>query len=376
MPEPQIPVTQKDVAHALNLAQSTVSRALSNSSKIPAPLRKHIQMLAEQMGYRPNAMASSLVHLKQASKTAPVQAALAWLNGWPDSKQLRRYREFDYYWRGAQKTAEKLGFRLEEFIISKDMPLSRIEKILLTRNICGVLIPPHRFSIPWEDLIWKHFSVVRFGRTVEIPFHTVLADMVGNAMLAFEKIRGKGYQRIGFIGDTRHKAWIAGAGALWAQQYVPARNRVPPLLISGKDLLEDQRNDSQRPLPASFVWYRSPEEYQKIVVAWLKKYEPDAIYTDQAQLPETLKKAGYRMPEDVALAATTVLDCPIDAGIYSHPEEIGRAAMLLLISLIHDNDCGVPSLFRQIAIPGRWVDGTALPEKEPQGGKSSLRIIR
>jgi DNA-binding LacI/PurR family transcriptional regulator len=50
-----------------------------------------------------------------------------------------------------------------------------------------------------------------------------------------------------------------------------------------------------------------------------------------------------------------------DAGIYQNSEEIGRAAVLLLISMIQDNDRGIPALHREILVPGGWVDGGSMP---------------
>ena len=61
--------------------------------------------------------------------------------------------------------------------------------------------------------------------------------------------------------------------------------------------------------------------------------------------------------EKIGLAGVTVLDLPIDAGIYQNPEEIGRVATLVLISLINDNDLGAARIPREILINGTWVTG-------------------
>jgi hypothetical protein len=74
-----------------------------------------------------------------------------------------------------------------------------------------------------------------------------------------------------------------------------------------------------------------------------------------------LEKAGYRVPEDIGLAATNVRDIPVDAGIDQNPEEIGRVTTLAVISLIHDGDLGKPDFIREILVRGKWVDGRSLP---------------
>jgi LacI family transcriptional regulator len=58
-----------------------------------------------------------------------------------------------------------------------------------------------------------------------------------------------------------------------------------------------------------------------------------------------------------------VLDGGADSGMDQHPEEIGRVGMLLLNSLIHDGAHGIPAIFRQTVVEGRWVDGSSLPDR-------------
>jgi DNA-binding LacI/PurR family transcriptional regulator len=97
---------------------------------------------------------------------------------------------------------------------------------------------------------------------------------------------------------------------------------------------------------------------------WLKRYKPDAILTEMREAVDIITKAGYRIPDDIALAGTTILDIAgVDAGINQHPSETGRVASLSLISLINDNDQGTPAVQRQILIKGEWVDGKSLPKR-------------
>jgi hypothetical protein len=59
-----------------------------------------------------------------------------------------------------------------------------------------------------------------------------------------------------------------------------------------------------------------------------------------------------------------VLDGNADAGIYQNSLEIGRAAVQLLISLIHLNQLGIPEVCREVLIEGRWQDGRTLPPRK------------
>jgi DNA-binding LacI/PurR family transcriptional regulator len=334
-------VTLKDIAQAMGLHHSSVSLALRHSPEISVATRERIMTVARSMGYEPNPMAAGLAQFRRSSKTVPVQATLAWINAWPDPKKLRSYREFDLYWKGASMAAEKLGYRLEEFIANKEMPLSRIDKTLRARGITGILIPPYRgIKVDWGPLNWERFSAVRLGRSVEaLPFHLVTADQGADSVLAFQKMRQRGYQRIGFVGQKGLER-VFVAGFLQVQLEEPKSLRVPPLLLV---------------TPGS-------RENQKLFLAWLEKNKPDAIFTEIQHLPRWLAEAGYRVPEDIGLAGTTA-GVDVAAGLDQHPEEIGRVAVLVLTSLIHDNDRGTPPIHREILIKGEWVDGSSLPSR-------------
>jgi LacI family transcriptional regulator len=62
---------------------------------------------------------------------------------------------------------------------------------------------------------------------------------------------------------------------------------------------------------------------------WMEKERPDALLSTVEQRI-LLRDAGYRVPEDIAVAATSILDGGVDSGIDQHPEEIGRVGFLLM----------------------------------------------
>ena len=330
-----------DIAREVGVSAAAVSLALKNHPRVSEARRKEIQAVAERMGYRPNAMATALAYHKHDSRLIPTEAGLAWLNAWPEPEKLQQLPQFAAYWKGASKAAEKFGYRLDEFVATKEMPLSRIEKILRARNISGILIPPHAgIEVPWHELNWNPFSVVRFGLTARKlpPFHAVTADQSGNAYMAFMKMKEKGYKRIGFAGVSE-KEWRGLAGFSQAQFSVPVSQRVPPLLHR---FLEGEEN-LDKPL------------------RWLKKYRPDAILIEHGQFFSQLKPLGFEAPRDFGLATMAMPDVPVDSGIDQNPEEIGRAAVLVLLSQMRDNARGVPPISRLVLIEGTWMDGKSLP---------------
>ena len=342
---PKARVTLSDIARKLNVSHTTVSRALRDDPQISKSLCEQVQRTAQEMGYRPDAMLSALAHYRRANKTNPITAGIAWINHWPDPKQLRRVHEFDLYWQGAASEADRCGYRLEEFRLDGNTPARRLEKILLARNVPGIMVPGwwHGDYPDWGDFHWEKFCVVRLSYTIHTPrAHLVTADQLYDSVLAYESIRKKGYQRVGLVTTSAvGKQLRFLAGYLFAQAQPGEGVQLPPLLFS-----ENTAQPSQTKL-----------------VAWLKKTKPDAILTDQATLHGMLARAGYRVPEDVGLATTSAVTGSTDAGICQNSYEIGKAAIQLLISLIHHNERGIPQFRRDVLVEGEWVDGSTLPPR-------------
>lgn len=332
-----------DIAREVGVTRAAVSLALKNHPSISEGRRKQIREAAERLGYRPNAMATALAHHRHQSRVHPVQAALAFINSYPNPKELHAQASFADCWRGATMAAEKFGYRLDEFSVTAKQPLKKLERIFLARNIRGIILgplPPGESDVNWEVFAWHKFSTVRLGfREESPPFHYVTSAQASNTMLAFDKMRERGYQRIGFAGYW-DKARMFGAGFLWSEHEPSLQSRVAPFLFSKKTSeLSQQRQFEQ----------------------WLEKAKPDSILTDSLAVPTMLKMAGRRVPEDIGLVATNVRDMEVDAGIDQNPEEIGRITTLAVISLIHDSDLGKPEFIREILVHGKWVDGTSLP---------------
>lgn len=341
-------VSLRDVAKAVGVSVSAVSLAIKNSPRISEPVRQKIQQAVLEMGYEPDPMLNALSHYRRSKVTVPFSAELAWINFRPDPKELRSFREFELYWQGAFDEAKRCGFKLEEFRFHDCGSFARLEAILRARNIKGILIPPHGTLWPdsWRELRWSDFCIVRFGHSVAQPrAHLVTSDQLTDGMIAFENIWNKGYRRIAYVTtrDTTIQGTRFAAGFLQGQLKRGGKSRLYPLLLSDKRNLKEDREKLTR---------------------WLRQTRPDAIFTDCPGLPRLLASCGYRVPKDIGLATTSVLDGSISAGIDQNSREIGKAAVQLLISLINHNERGIPAICREVLIEGRWVDGDSLPEKK------------
>lgn len=338
-------ISMRDIAQKLGVSHVTISLALRNHPRISEATRIQVHQMAEKMGYRPDPMLSALANYRKHKSEKPITSALAWINAWTDPKKLRSYKEFDLYWQGVSEAAEKYGYRLEEFRLDAEYTPIRLHQILTARGIRGILLPPQETQPDWGDFPWGDYSVVRFGRSLQSPrSHLVTADQVANTMLAFQKMRNRGYRRIGFVTDEtdlRLRGQLFEAGYLTAQRLVDETERVPILAIN--DYPERQ--------------------HRRALLKWLEENKVDAIFTNVSQIPAKLEAMGIKVPQDVAIAGTSILDTNISAGIDQHPKEIGRVAFLMLNSLINDGARGIPPIFRQILVEGSWASGNSLPDQ-------------
>jgi DNA-binding LacI/PurR family transcriptional regulator len=336
-------VTHQDIANALGVSRSTVSLALKNHPRITEAVRRKIQAKAAELAYTPDPMLSALAHYRQTNraKTAPVP--LAWVNLHQNPEVIHQHREFALYLQGASTFAAEQGFKIEEFAIADVRP-ARLNTILKTRNIRGILLsPPDLFyGADWSLFPWSDYATVRFGRSTDVPpVDFVTSAQSSNAMLAFDTIRARGYQRVGLVTDYRRRR-VFGAGFFWAQFELPEEQQLPLLNIP-------------REMP--------PQQQRDVLKNWMVQYRPDAILSDIPHLTQLLEQLDYRIPRDVALATTNINESPIDAGIDQKPEVIGKAAVRTLLSLLHSQSFGLPADSNEILVKGEWKDGSMLPRR-------------
>jgi DNA-binding LacI/PurR family transcriptional regulator len=340
-------VSLRDIAREVGVSHVTVLLALRKDSRVSEERRMEIEKVAARMGYRPDPMLSALAIYSQGKKPLAIRSTLAWLNQWPEAKQLRAFKEFDAYWHGAREAAEELGYRLEEMVLGKDMTGPRLQKILITRNTRGILLPPHQRGFSLQDFDWNQFSVVKFGSSIKnLRAHIVTADQMTCAMMAFERIRERGYSRIGYVTTgqfERNTRGNFGAGYLAAQETaVPYKKHLPVLEL-----------DEDGALHGNVAKTR----------AWLKSAKPDAILTTVAFLPDVLKQLKYRVPGDMSVATLSMLDGHFDAGMDQNSNEVGRVAVSTLAGMIQQNQRGLPEFRRRILVEGKWIDGSSLPDR-------------
>jgi len=188
MPYPQI--TIKDIAKALNVSVSTVSRALNNSPDLSEGTKRQISEYARLHNYKPNLLALSMK--KQESKIIGVILP----------QMIHHF--FSSVLEGIMDVAEKEGFSVMLF-----RSLDNFEKEqhsvqqLISSHVCGVLTSMAKETTHYEhfqELVDNHIPVIFFDRIcVDIPSNRVVIDDYAGALAATEYLIKTGCKRIAFF---------------------------------------------------------------------------------------------------------------------------------------------------------------------------------
>ena len=338
-------ISMREIARRLGVSHVTISMALRDNPRVSVALREKIKQVAEELGYRPDPMLSALAAYRNQKSVTGIHAAVAWINAWVKPEELRGFKEFDLYWKGASECAAKFGYRLEEFRLDHEMTAHRLHQIFQARNIRGILLPPHGSVKPaWEDFPWEQYAVARFGRSLKYPpAHLVTADQLTNTFIAVSKMRERGYNRIGLI--------------TWETDLDPRGPHFTAGFLSARELLHDTGA-----LPIFRIEEPVTDDLVSRFREWMKKEKPDALLST-VEHKILFRKAEIQVPRDIPVAVTSVLDGGADSGMDQHAEEIGRAGFLLLNSLLNEGARGIPKIFQQTLVEGSWVDGTSLPDR-------------
>jgi LacI family transcriptional regulator len=182
--------TIKDIAKALNLSTSTVSRALRGSYEISAETKKQVLEYAEKINYRPNPIALSL----KERRTRAIGVVVSEIANNFFSQAIN----------GIESIAYNKGYHV---IITQSHESQARERVnvehLASRGVDGLLISLSSESVDisyLKELHEKGLPIVFFDRvTDEIETHTVTANNYLGAFHATEHLIYEGYKRIAHV---------------------------------------------------------------------------------------------------------------------------------------------------------------------------------
>jgi DNA-binding LacI/PurR family transcriptional regulator len=310
--------TIKDIANALGLSTSTVSRALRDSHEISIATKQLVLEYATRINYHPNPIALSLKE-KRSRSIAVIVAEIA--NSF-----------FSQAINGIESVAMDKGYNV---IISQTHESFEKEvmalQYLASRSIDGLLISVSSGTQNQEHLKALHergFPIVFFDRIIEdIQTHKVMADNFRGAYDATLHLVNKGYKQIAVIAGPENLSISRERVAGYMEAMAQSRRK------PGKGLIK-------------YTQYAGLDQQEvELAVTQLLKLRPrpDAIFTASDKLTTSclrvLKNKGIKIPQDIALAGFSNSDLtellnPALTVVRQPAFEMGQLATGMLLQLI------------------------------------------
>ena len=279
--------TIKDIAKALGLSTSTVSRALNGSYEIGAETKKLVLEYAEKINYRPNPIALSLKEQKSHSIGVVV------------CEVANNF--FSQAINGIESIAYNSGYHV---IITQTHESSAREAAnvqhLMSRHVDGLLISLSAETTDTSEYQYLHdkgFPIVFFDRIAQdVDTHRVTLNNFKGAFEATELLINNGFKKIAHITSTNN--------------LLISRER-----FKGYKAALDKHGISYYPEYTKYCDHGGMliDEVETAVGQLMKlTNRPEAIFSTNDRITTScipiLKRLGYRIPQDVALAGFTNSD--------------------------------------------------------------------
>jgi LacI family transcriptional regulator len=271
-------VTIYDVAKALNISPSTVSRALKDHPHIKKETKKRIRETSAEMGYRKNKFASNL-RLKHSNTIGVVVPKL---NSYFMAAVLA----------GIEKITSENGYGL---IISQSQESWRKEiscvSTLFNSRVDGILV-----SLAYDTRNMDHFKIL-LDKDIPIVFFDRVAECHGCISIVIDNYKA-GYEATTHLIEQGCKRIFHLGGNM-------LRNVYSERLRGYKQALADHSIEFNPELVevCDMSNHSGIEAARRILKM---KHRPDGIFTSNdttaAAIIVELEKAGVKIPEEIAVA--------------------------------------------------------------------------
>ncbi|HVK50046.1 MAG TPA: LacI family DNA-binding transcriptional regulator [Pseudobacter sp.] len=340
-------VTIKDIARALGLSTSTVSRALRDSYEISQETKQLVLDCAEKLNYQPNPIALSLKE-KRSRSIGVVVCEVA--NNF-----------FSQIINGIESISYSKGYNV---IISQSHESYEREVIdlryLSSRSVDGLLISVSTETNDYSHIRALHergLPIVFFDRiTEEIKTHSVIVDNFKGAYEATEHLVKNGYRRIAAIANSEFLSITSERLGGYREALV-------------KNGLKPSDTYIKHCFYGGMIFSEIEDAVNRLFTL---KQRPDAIFTTSDKLTtgvlKTFKRRGIRVPDDIAVVGFSNTDIaellnPSLTVIRQPAYEIGQAATELLLQLI-ESKRPVKQFEKRVLSPQLLIGDSSAPKKK------------
>jgi LacI family transcriptional regulator len=314
MPRPKSnKVTLRDIANHMGMTPATISKALRDGNDISEETRKKVKKVAEEMGYRPNILARSLVQ-RRTNMLGVIVPNL-------------RISFFSEVVRGMYERARERGY--ETIIMANDeMPDNeeRNLEFLSALGVDGILIdavPGEQNNPVFERMVKRGIPLVVYDRFIDgMEFDSVTIDDEKASQDVVEFMVRDGRKQILFLGPTEKLSVARGRFRGYQKGLQDFNLQFDTNRIIPCDLNPIDAEDKMKAAIDSGV------EFDGVIcVGGLVAYGAG----------QAILKSGKSMPDEILLAEFGDNDVVARLGVpyltvYQHPYDMGREAVDLLIA--------------------------------------------
>jgi LacI family transcriptional regulator len=343
MPSPT--PTLRTLARELGLSRTTVSDALRGSPRVKAATVELVRAAAKVAGYERNPLTGAVMSQLRRSRGQQFRGVIAALEVVdPERSELvERYNESML--RGISERANHLGFKVERFEVGPNhVRLSRLDTILHTRGIQGLVLLPASGFPDFSALSWQRYTAVYTDYFINHPpLHCVCSDHYRSMVGLLQELHARGYRRPGLFMEIPldERLQFRWEGAFLAlQKYLPEITVVPALRMD-------------KITRAGFE-------------TWFKKYNPDVVLGHFPEAMAWMKACGARLPKTHSYVCLNSLrtagNC---AALDLQTAQLGARAVELVIGQLLHNEFGIPSQPSLTTLTAKLIEGPTL--RAPKG---------
>lgn len=311
-------ITLKDIARALDLAPSTVSRAMRNHPAISPETRELVQDYAKKHKYKPNQLAQQLRTNKNNTIGVIVPEIVHYF--------------FSTVLDGIQQEAEREGYNLLISHSNEDYEREvRSVETLLEARVCGILVSQSKTTAKYnhfQDIIDNNVHLLFFDRICTgINTDKVVVDDYAGAYNAVEYLIQTGCKRIAFLGAA------------------PSM----PIANNRRMGYEDALRKNQIAVDRDLMKVCDTVELGKTEIPRLLQQDPhpDAFFCINDEVAayciRLAKTAGFNVPDDISVCGFTnsyftEVTYPRLTSVDQHGFAMGVTAARILINRIEEKE--------------------------------------
>lgn len=309
----------KEVASVAGVSTQTVSRVINNRPDVSQETRRRVQEVIEKLGYRPSALARSLI--RQRSYTlGVVTAGLKYIG---PSRTLS----------GITLAAEVAGYSLllKELPYSEEKNIEPIFQALISRHVDGIIwaVPEVGNNRNWINhrTFETNIPMVYLAMQPREDIFVVSIDNYLGAQTAVRHLLAQGYQHIGHV---------SGPMDWWEAQQ---------RMVGWEAVLAESHTKPEANHWVEGNW-SSASGASAIENLFVKYPEMDAVFVGNDQMAlgviQFATQKGFRIPEDLGIVGfdnipESAFFSPSLTTMQQDQYRIGKIAVEQIIQIIESN---------------------------------------